>query len=107
MSELGSFDRCGACGKYDFLGRHKCAPAWEVFWPYGHEDWTDAATVHALSAQYAAEEWASSHDSNGDYDIVGGSEATVRVRPKGEDGLGLEFIVTGETVPEYHARESA
>lgn len=72
----------------------------------GHEGPEDGVTItDAYSAQNAAEIWANQSDrESGDYTIVGGSEATVRVRDP--DGEITEWVVFGEQVPSYSATEA-
>lgn len=63
----------------------------------------DAREVRAFSAEQAAEIWAEFEDSySADYNIVRGTPANVCVR----DGEKVrKFIVVGETVAQYRARE--
>jgi len=62
----------------------------------------DDGSVYAVDVRHAAEKWAATEDANGDYAIVGGSAA--RVRLTAEDGTVTEFIVQGESEPVYTAR---
>ncbi len=100
-------DRCGECKEVRWNGEsHRCLPAFLV-WYEGHGDDPEEAhdVVHAYNDSYAVEAWASEHDSYGDYTIVGGSDETVKVRPRGEtfEGKWVTFSVSGESVPSYHA----
>lgn len=73
---------------------------------YGHEGPEDGVTItDAYSAQNAAEIWAERSDrDSGDYTIVGGSAATVRVLDS--DGETTEWTAYGEQVPSYYATEA-
>lgn len=79
---------------------------WRPDWSETEED---AREVEASDAETAAEDRAEEHDSGGDYDIVGGSDAIYHVMPKDDPAAPVEvYTVTGETVPQYSAtkRES-
>jgi hypothetical protein len=74
-----------------------------VWRPENGETEEDAREVEALDAETAAEDFAEWDDSQGDYTIVRGSDATLHVRPR--DGGDVErFQVSGEAVPQYSAR---
>lgn len=66
----------------------------DVWCTYG-----DARTIKAVDAETAAMLWASEQDSRS----VGGQ--TVKVTVRTPDGEIKFFQVTGESVPQYHARE--
>ena len=75
-----------------------------VWEPDQSETEEDAREVEASDAETAAEDRAEEVDSNGDYTIVGGSEATFHVRPKDDPSAPVEvYVVTGESVPQYSA----
>lgn len=93
---------CPTCRESCVTDRHACPPAFDCWRPEYGEDETDARTIYADHAMAAARVWAERSDSRGDYEIVRGSEATVHVRAP--DGALFVFVVSGETVPEYHAR---
>ena len=93
---------------------HRCDPGWLVWRPDYGETEDDARTFYAMSASGAVEKWAAwSDEHSADYDIVGGSEATVHVRLRGLEKERAEYLVLpteelvfevyGETVPSYHA----
>jgi hypothetical protein len=107
MSTLGEFQRCTTCGEHDFVNKHRCKPIFYVLYPdYHGDDWEDAAKIHALDHERAAETWASRHDSEGSYTIVGGNDVLVSVRKHDEEpSEAATYAVTGETVPKYRARE--
>lgn len=66
----------------------------------------DAREVQAFDAKEAAEDYAEETDRGGDYTVIGGAEMTVLVRRKDDpDAEPKRFVVTGETVPQYSARE--
>lgn len=96
------YDRCARCHDYGWTPckcvRFEIAQAWK-----GKVDDGDWDETYGKEPQYLVERWAQRHDSNGDYTIVGGSEAEVWVRD--EDGKVTKWTVYGEAVPEYHARE--
>lgn len=96
------------CGEYVFLpggSGHKCPPVFFV-WndTYGPDD--DGARVHAHDHESAAEKWAEHDDfDSAEYSIVGGSPATVRVRPETNAADEKWFKVRGEAEPQYYADE--
>lgn len=103
MSDEYAFDRCSTCGEWGFVRSHRCPPRWEVYCPSQGDEPDDARDIFGSSAEEAVEKWAERHDSGGDYTIVGGSEETVMVRKADSEDPWVAFVVTGETVPEYHA----
>jgi len=106
---MSSFYLCPTCRAGVWSGdRHTCPPAWVVHCASWHGDeLDDGDTVHARSASGAAEKWADEADSDGDYTIVGGNPATVRVKRLGaDDDTARTFVVEGETVPSYWATEA-
>lgn len=99
-----SFERCETCGQFGWIETHKCPPRWEVWDTDSKREW--AQTIYAGDAEEAAERWAHDEDAQGDYYIIGGSEAKVFVvREDGEDCEIKKFSICGESVPEYHATE--
>lgn len=96
-------ERCRECGHWQWGRHHECPPLHDVQDVLGGchaEDEWDA--IHARSPRDAAERWAQRHDEGGDYDIVNGSPATLRVRLSGTSEWQT-FVVHGETVPDYTA----
>lgn len=87
----------------------KNSRAFFVWCPEDGEDESDAREVMAFDEEEAAEDRAEASDSDGDYTIVGGSDATYHVRAKVDPGEEqapvMVFVVTGETVPHYSATE--
>lgn len=65
----------------------------------------DGRVFEATDHEHAAQKWAHREDSWGaDYLIVSGrSTPTVKVALEGEDPK--TFVVSGESVPQYYARE--
>ena len=59
--------------------------------------------IEAADHEDAAEIWAESKDSEGDYTIIGGDSVSVRV--ESIDGVSKVLRVHGETVARYHADE--
>lgn len=118
---------CPRCRKYHFDNApHTCPPVWLVWCKECDGDIHNAWPCHSIDAETAAEEWAEADDAEGDYTIVGGSEATVFVALQSEydaqvigwdekvdaddrtvpPGVRVhKFVVYGETVAQYHARK--
>jgi hypothetical protein len=72
----------------------------------GEPDWEECSfRPRALDAAGAAQEWAYQYDGQGDYTIVGGSDAHVRVRPSESEDPWQEFRVEGRQERSYYARE--
>lgn len=100
--------RCAECGKHFFFAddarTHRCKPQWNVWEDEQTREW--GRTVRASDAQAAAEEWAAAEDWDGaEFAIVGQRrEPTVNVAAVGSDDV-QRFVVSGEAVPEYTARE--
>ncbi len=69
-------------------------------------DWQESGIEPTgMDAEDAAELWAYQYDGQGDYSIVGGSDAHIRVRLSDDtDAPWEEFIVAGYTTREYSAR---
>jgi hypothetical protein len=96
---------CKTCGDYMlFPDSHKCPPIWECWCPDEGETRDDPRMIRASDAEAAAEKWAEEDDRYGDYTIIGGNDATVCVAKPDNDEVRT-FVVTGESVPEYHAEE--
>jgi len=106
---------CGRCGQYKGLTACPCI-VWEIQrdWNYDPDrkptpdpEWEDCTTVHGSDPSAVAERWAEEEDAQGDYDIVGGSDAHIRLRKLSEDdeeGPWIEYAVAGRSVPEYSAQ---
>ena len=63
--------------------------------------------VEAYCIEEAVERWAYLDDrESAEYNIVGGSDATVMVRDIEADALST-WTVRGESIPSYHARRKA
>lgn len=107
-----SIEWCRDCGEIKW-DHHRCDPRWLVWCPENGETEDDARTFYGMSPDRAVERWAAKSDARGDYEIVGGGEATVHVRLREQDQDRAEFIrlptdemvfgVYGESVPSYHA----
>lgn len=123
--------RCRVCDQYYFDDEwHKCPPTFLV-WCHDYDgDIHNAVKIRAHDHEQAAEKWAEQDDSYGDYTIIGGSDATVFVArasqydevmeqlaqegeiddddPSVPPGVEVKkFLVSGESVPQYTARELA
>lgn len=84
---------------------HWCKPLFRVWCEEQGDTEDDARDVHALTHEDAAEEWAEQSDlDSAEYSIVKGGDVTVHVRRVGEDSHKT-FVVSGEAVPSYSARE--
>lgn len=82
----------------------KTGDVFRVWQPECGETEEDAREVEACDSETAAEDYAEWSDSNGDYTIVRGSEATLHVRRTDDEAAEVEvFVVTGESVPHYSA----
>jgi hypothetical protein len=71
-------------------------------------DWQESGVkVFGFDEKMAVEEWAYAHDGRGDYTIVGGSDAHVRIRLDDDkpDAPWKEFTVSGHTERAYRACE--
>ena len=101
-------DYCKTCGAYFMLDgdrkTHRCPPAWRVTIP---DVLDEPITVHAYSAQTAAELACNEVDGSGDYPILESGVVQVRVEPVDNGRAHLDdtsaFKVYAETVPEYTA----
>lgn len=83
-------------------GPHKCPPKWECFREGDYPD--DAVTeVYATEAVEAAEKFAAWSDSQGDYDIAGGSEEEVTVVRTDTQEV-FRLVVSGSMQPCYDAQ---
>ena len=85
----------------------KISPAGEPFrvWADGEDPDADGRTVHAYEAEDAATEWAQREDwDSAEYDIVSGREAP-KVHVRDEAGNVTTWVVVGETLPHYSARQ--
>jgi hypothetical protein len=83
---------------------HKCPPIWYVWCPEDGEERGDARKIFATDPDDAAEKWAELDDSeSSEYRIVGGRDIHVCVQ---KDGLDVvhDFVVEGESVPQYNAK---
>ena len=105
---MSDFDWCKKCSVFGLLGTHRCPPRWDVLdLDNTAGDWDESVIVYAHDAREAAEKWAERDDSDSaEYSIVRGNAATVRVRPEADKGEGILLIVSGESVPSYHAGEA-
>lgn len=102
---MSDYERCDRCGKFGWAHSHTCPPAWEV-WEVGyHSGWEEAWTVYALDEAAAAEDYAEQSDAGGDYEIIGGKAAKVRVRKRGDESNGELYEVAGDPVPRYLAEK--
>jgi len=68
----------------------------------------DGRRIVAHCPGYAVERWAEWDDAaSADYTIVGGSPAVVLVAEDRDGATEHEYTVSGETVAQYRARETA
>lgn len=100
---------CKVCGGFIYHGKgqgHTCPPCWDI-WEVeegdeGEEGREYADKMYGRDAGEAVERWAQQEDARGDYDIVGGSPATVHVAEVGSAEVAT-WVVEGRSVPEYTA----
>jgi hypothetical protein len=95
--------------------RNRIDPYWEIEVDGRNDaanpDWqeTRPGLLYAFDAATAAADWGQYHDSDGDYTILSGHPARVRVRAmeggEPEDREWRIFTVRGESVPHYSASE--
>lgn len=104
---MSMWEFCGTCHAYDNRTTHRCPPAWHIWRPEEGDTEDDARLVYGHSPAEAVETWAARADSDSaDYAIVGGADATFHVRRVEGDGRReLVFVVSGESVPQYTARQ--
>jgi hypothetical protein len=97
-------ETCGVCGDYVLWGKHRCSPIWLVELP----EWNggDPDRIRASDAQEAAEKFAERFDrASASYSVVSGESITVTVcDAHGKDEQ--KFVVEGESVPQYTARQT-
>jgi hypothetical protein len=98
------FADCPECGSYDFVGAHRCEPAW---WVHQVDEPESEVKVHARDPGEAAEKWAERDDwQSADYSIVGGRMSPDVVVAWGYgDGQFVAgvFRVTGRSEAVYSA----
>ena len=99
--DLGKYERCDICGRFDFTNKHKCPPVWEVKIPDYHGD--EWQKQYAYQASVAATQMAEEYDSEY-FRLLDGEEVEVLVRKPGET-VFKKYLCTGEAVPEYRSLE--
>jgi hypothetical protein len=102
-------NKCTTCGKWVFevdRNMHKCPPAYLVWVEQWHGPDDEGVRIFARTHESAAELWAEQDDrDSGEYSIVGGNPADVRVRLESDPSDEKWLRVEGESVPQYHASE--
>ena len=96
---------CEICNEWTMNPvNHQCPPVYEVW----DEDYlgNDYKTIMAKTPEEAGEKYATWLDSRGDYQIVNGSEETVKIRKLGEE-YWKTYVLSGEPVPQYTCREKS
>ena len=79
-------------------------PKFKVWWPDYDQDRESAKIVNAVDHEHAAKVWADWYDvHSGDYPIVGGEIATLRVLKESKESITEEIPVT-VTVRGYNTR---
>jgi hypothetical protein len=97
--------KCGKCGiiihDHISLPNHQCPPIWYV----SHDEYMgdDLKEIRAYEAKWAAEEYAKFYDQD-DHPLIDGEEEIIVYDNPGRSG-GQKFIISGEFVPGYTARE--
>ena len=101
------FAQCPICGEFGRTDKHRCPPVWCVRIVEGcnyYAGETAPTRVYARDAEQAAEEFAEDWDSqDSEYVLASGNEITVLVYRDDRPDDRHAFVVTGETVPTYHA----
>lgn len=102
---------CSQCFAIHQLGQH--LPNWEIEINQAFDGrppiWEETSGSIGEDAKDAAERWADRYDSHGDYTIVGGSDATIRLRPdvgdadERDDAAWIVMRVRGRTERAYTA----
>lgn len=88
------------------IDRRPWAPGTEWLVWRADETEDEARTVRASDAERAAEDWADYDDSDSaDYTIIDGDSVTVCVCEAILTSAARRFVVRGETVAQYTARE--
>lgn len=106
VSELGEFKKCGTCGKYAFVGTHRCPPVWIVYECLDdHPDLVYERRIYAQDMEEAAAEFGVHWDA-GDYTLLDGDELKVMVLSS-DRSQQCRFVVSGRTEPVYTARNAA
>ncbi len=103
--------KCKTCGQYYFFEDHCCLPAWRV-WECEDNDIYNGKIIFEIDEEEAAKKWAEYDDVyTADYSIVSGTDVYVFVCSEEEYRYDPEtvkpkkFLVSGESVPKYYARE--
>lgn len=95
-----SWGRCPTCAEYTELDRHTCPPAWHCYDPETSDE-SDASLFYAHDAEDAAEAAGETWGQEDGFQ----AEQTILVRAVGSDGPWRKFLVTGEIVPQFNAKE--
>lgn len=98
---MGDFDECRTCGRWAWLDKHVCGPAWECD---TYDDLSNARTVYASDSEGAAERYCDEHDPENDYTIISNGGGVVYVRPVGGGEISI-FDIEAESRPHYSASE--
>jgi len=95
---------CPTCKRphYGLPGLHRCPPAFRVWCPEMLDEEAEADTIYAHDHADAATQWMSRYDDEG-YVCHRNGHMVVLVRGP-EDSEPKKYRITGEMVPEYHAR---
>ena len=97
---MSDYQPCLTCGEWDWIGKHKCSPAWEVRQIGDSDD--EWYLVHAVDDETAAEKFCEMYDRDGEYSIVTSGSAEVEVRKPGSVVVS-QWHVAAETVAHYSA----
>lgn len=95
------FGQCDECKNFAMLP-HKCPPrfGWRV------DELDDWETTYAYDEQQAAIQAAEVYDQE-DYHLIAHSEATTSISIRDErTGEITQWLASGESVPQYHARKA-
>ena len=88
---------CKLCGRYTWVGEHKCPPEWFV----KCAEVGSQGVFYADTPQEAAEVWAQKWDQ--DFVILAGDTYVVEVMKLGAEVETSRWRVAGESIPRYYA----
>lgn len=94
---------CGKCGRFTMYPPCTCKTYKVKRLERGYEN-EEPEEVYGFDPQSAAEKWAEEYDEDsGERCILNGLEMDIEVISP--DGSAIQYSLSGETVPQYHARE--
>jgi len=101
--KMNDFVKCVVCGEYDFKISHKCAPCWKATSKYNSEN--EYNKIFSSDYKEAAEKYVAFIEQlKAEFSVLDGDSLEVQIEPL-NGGEKKTFIVTGELVPNYTAKE--